>query len=157
MRTVLLVLATLAVIAGVAVPIQFAANTRMGQTAGGPVTAATISFFIGTAVLLLVVVGILLAGRGESPTLPSTTALPWWAWSGGFLGAFYVSMSVVLTPRLGASPTIGFIIGGQMIASIVLDHFGLLNLPTSSATLPKLCGAALVIIGSIIVLSSRQG
>ncbi|MBV9455308.1 MAG: DMT family transporter [Rubrobacter sp.] len=157
MRTVLLVLAALAVIAGVAVPIQFAANARMGQAAGGPVTAATISFFIGTAVLLLVVVGILLVGRGESPALPSTTTVPWWAWSGGFLGAFYVSMSIVLTPRLGASPTIGFIIGGQMIASIVLDHFGLLNLPTSPATLPKLSGAALVVIGSIIVLSSRQG
>jgi transporter family-2 protein len=151
------ILVPLALIAGLAVPIQFAANARMGQAAGGPVTGATISFFLGTAVLLLVVVGILLVGRGESPTVPSATEIPWWAWAGGFLGAFYVSMSIILTPRLGASTTIGFIIGGQMIASIVLDHFGLLNLPTSPASLPKLGGAALVIIGAIIVLSSRQG
>jgi transporter family-2 protein len=151
------ILVLLALIAGVAVPIQFAANTRMGQAAGGPVTGATISLFIGTAVLLVVVVGILLVGRGESPTVPSAIEVPWWAWAGGFLGAFYVSMSIILTPRLGAAPTIGFIIGGQMIASIILDHFGWLNLPTSPATLPKLGGAALVIIGAIIVLSSRQG
>jgi bacterial/archaeal transporter family-2 protein len=151
------ILVLLALIAGVAVPIQFAANTRLGQAAGGPVTSATISFFIGTAVLLVVVAGILLVGRGESPALPGATDIPWWAWTGGFLGAFYVSMSIVLTPRLGASLTIGFIIGGQMIASIVLDHFGLLNLPTSPVTLPKLGGAILVIIGAIIVLSSRQG
>ena len=151
------ILVPLALIAGVAVPIQFAANARMGQAAGGPVTGAMISFFIGTAVLLLIVAGFLLVGRGESPTVPSATAVPWWAWAGGFLGAFYVSMSIILTPRLGASPTIGFIIGGQMIASIFLDHFGLLNLPTSPASLPKLSGAALVVIGAVIVLSSRQG
>lgn len=151
------VLVVLALIAGVAVPVQFAANARMGGAAGGPVTAAAISFFVGTAALLLVVAGILLVGRGESPTVPGTTEGPWWAWSGGFLGAFYVTMSIILTPRLGASVTIGFIIGGQMIASIVLDHFGLLNLPTSPATLPKLGGAVLVVIGAIMVLVYREG
>ena len=72
-------------------------------------------------------------------------------------GAFYVTMSIILTPQLGAAATIGFIIGGQMIASIILDHFGLLNLPTSPATLPKLGGATLVVIGAIIVLSYREG
>jgi transporter family-2 protein len=150
-------LVPLALIAGVALPIQFAANARMSGAAGGPATAAAISFFIGTATLLLVVGGILLVGRGESPTLPGVSEVPWWAWGGGFLGAFFVAMSIVLTPRLGASPTIGFIIGGQMMASIVLDHFGLLNLPSSPATLPKLGGAALVIVGAVIVLISRQG
>jgi transporter family-2 protein len=151
------ILLPLALVAGVAVPVQFAANARMGGAAGGPATAAAISFFIGTAALLLVVAGILLVGRGESPTVPGATEVPWWAWAGGFLGAFYVAMSIILTPQLGASTTIGFIIGGQMIASVVLDHFGLLNLPTSPATFPKLGGAALVIIGAIIVLSYREG
>ncbi len=73
------------------------------------------------------------------------------------MGALYVAMSIIMTPQLGASTTIGFIIGGQMIASIVLDHFGLLNLPTSPATLPKLGGAALVIIGAIINLKLPGG
>jgi transporter family-2 protein len=151
------ILVPLALIAGVMLPIQFAANARMGGAAGGPTAAAAISFFIGTAALLLVVAGILLVGSGESPTLPGATEVPWWAWAGGFLGAFFVTMSIILTPQLGASATIGFIIGGQMIASIVLDHFGLLNLPTSPATLPKLAGAVLVVIGAIIVLSYREG
>jgi transporter family-2 protein len=157
MRAVLWILVPLALIAGVAVPIQFAANARMGAAAGGPTTAAAISFFVGTAALLLVVAGILLVGRGESPAILGTTQVPWWAWSGGFLGAFYVTMSIILTPRLGASATIGFIIGGQMIASVVLDHFGLLNLPTSPANLPKLAGAVLVVVGAVIVLSYREG
>jgi len=120
-------------------------------------TAAAVSFFIGTVALLLVVAGILFVGRGESPTVPGATEVPWWAWAGGLLGAFYVTMSIILTPQLGASATLGFIIGGQMIASIILDHFGLLNLQTSPATLPRLGGATLVVIGAIIVLSYREG
>ncbi len=148
------VLVVLALIAGVAVPVQFAANARMGGAAGGPVTAAAISFFIGTAALLLVVAGILLVGRGESPTVPGAMEVPWWTWAGGFLGAFYVTMSIILTPRLGASVTIGFIIGGQMIASIVLDQFGLLNLPVNPVSFPKIAGAVLVIAGAVLVLRS---
>ena len=71
------ILVPLALIAGVAVPIQFAANARMGGAAGGPATAAAISFFVGTAALLLVVAGILLVGRGESPAISGTTQVPW--------------------------------------------------------------------------------
>src|ERR687885_2462671 len=59
-------LVPLALIAGVALPIQFAANARLSGAAGGPVTAAAISFFIGTATLLMIVGGIFLVGRGES-------------------------------------------------------------------------------------------
>jgi bacterial/archaeal transporter family-2 protein len=156
MKAMWILLVPLALIAGVAVPIQFAANAKMGQGAGGPTTAAAISFVIGAAALLVLVAGILLVGRGESPTIPGAIEVPWWAWAGGLLGAFYVTVSIILTPRLGAAPTIGFIIGGQMIASVVLDHFGLLDLPTSPATFPKLGGVALVIIGAIIVLYYRQ-
>jgi len=146
------ILVPLALVAGLAVPVQFAANSELRGAVGGPVTAAAISFVIGTAVLLLIVFGILLVGRGESPTVPSPAGVPWWAWAGGLLGAFYVASSIVLTPRLGAAATIGFVIGGQMTASILLDHFGLLNLPVQPVTLPRLGGAILVIVGAIIVL-----
>ncbi len=151
------ILVLLALIAGVAVPVQFAANARMGGAAGGPVMAA-ISFFVGTAALLLAVAG----------TCSRDTASRRWCRvprrcrggrGPGLLGGVLRDHvhNPDLTPRLGASATIGFIIGGQMIASIVLHHIGLLNLPTSPATLPKLGGAVLVVIGAIIVLSYREG
>jgi transporter family-2 protein len=74
--------------------------------------------------------------------------------AGGFLGAFYVTASIILTPRLGAVATVGFIIAGQVAMSIILDRFGLLNLPVQPVTLPKLGGAILVIVGAAIVLRS---
>ena len=149
------VLLVLAFVAGIAVPVQFAANSELRGAAGGPVTAAAISFVIGTAALLLVVLGLLLSARGESPSVPAPSGVPWWAWTGGLLGGFFVTASIILTPRLGAATTLGFIISGQMVASVVLDHFGLLNLPTQPVSLVKLLGVVLVISGAVIVLRYR--
>lgn len=66
---------------------------------------------------------------------------------------FYIAASIVLTPRLRAATTIGFIISGQVLASILLDQFGLLNLPVHPVTFPKLGGAVPVVVGAIIVLA----
>lgn len=144
------ILILLAFVAGTAVPVQFAVNAELRGAAGGPVIAAAISFLVGTLALL---VALLVAGEGV-PALSDLAGAPWWAWAGGFLGAFYVTASIILTPRLGAVATVGFIIAGQVAMSIILDRFGLLNLPVQLVTLPKLGGAVLVIVGAVIVLRS---
>jgi uncharacterized membrane protein YdcZ (DUF606 family) len=46
----------------------------------------------------------------------------------------------------------GFIIAGQMVASVVLDQFGLLNLDVHRASLARLAGVALVVLGAFLVL-----
>ncbi|MCA1715585.1 MAG: DMT family transporter [Actinobacteria bacterium] len=144
------ILVLLAFAAGTAVPVQFAVNSEMRGAVGGPVLAAAISFVVGTLALLVAV----LVAREGAPSLSELAGVPWWAWAGGFLGAFYVTASIVLTPRLGAVTTVGFIIAGQVVMSVILDRFGLLNLPVQPITLPKLGGAVLVIAGAVLVLRS---
>lgn len=141
-------LSALAFVAGTAITVQFAVNAELRKAAGGPVSAAALSFLVGTLVLFAVVA----IARQTPQSFSSLAAAPWWAWAGGFLGAFFVFSSVVLTPRLGAAATFGFIIAGQMITSIVLDQFGLLQLPVQPATALRLVGAALVVSGAYLVL-----
>ena len=52
------------------------------------------------------------------------SAIPWYQWTGGLFGAFYIAAAVVLAPRLGAAALIASIVAGQMIASLVLDTRG---------------------------------
>ncbi|MBA3471700.1 MAG: DMT family transporter [Rubrobacter sp.] len=144
------ILVLLAFAAGTAVPVQFAVNAAMRGVVGGPVLAAAISFAVGTLALLVAA----LVAREGAPSLSDLAEAPWWAWAGGFLGAFYVTASIILTPRLGAVTTVGFIIAGQVVMSVILDWFGLLNLPVQLITLPKLGGAILVIVGAVLVLRS---
>ena len=142
-----LLLLPAALVAGMAAPTQFAINSQLRQVVGGPVLAAAISFLIGTVVL---VVAALVVSRSV-PDLGPITSAPWWMYLGGFLGAFYVVASVVLTPRLGAATTIGLFLAGQVVASIGIDHFGWFGVPVQSASIPRLLGALLIIVGVAVV------
>jgi transporter family-2 protein len=42
-------------------------------------------------------------------------------------------------------------LAGQVIASIVIDHFGLLGVTVQPASIPRLLGALLIIVGVAIV------
>jgi bacterial/archaeal transporter family-2 protein len=122
----------------------------MRGAVGGPALAAALSFVVGTLALLVAV----LVAREGAPSASDLAGAPWWAWAGGVLGAFYVTASIILTPRLGAVTTVGFIIAGQVVMLVVLDRFGLRNLPVQPITLPKIGGAVLVIVGAVLVLRS---
>ena len=142
-----LLLLPLALVAGMAAPTQFAINSQLRQVVGGPVLAGAVSFLVGTVVLVVATFSV----RRSVPDLGSITSAPWWMYLGGFLGAYYVVASVVLTPRLGAATTIGLFLAGQVVASIGIDHFGWFGVPVHHATIPRILGALLIIVGVVVV------
>jgi bacterial/archaeal transporter family-2 protein len=141
------VLLPVALAAGMVLPVQFAVNSHLRNFVGGPVGAAAASFIVGSVALAAAV----LVVQRSLPEPGSVTSAPWWAWTGGLLGAFFVLASIILTPRLGAATTIGLILTGQVLASIVIDHFGLIRVPIHEASLPRILGAVLIVAGVIIV------
>ena len=78
-------------------------------------------------------------------------AAPWWNWIGGPLGALIVLSGAALAPRLGAAAFIASVVAGQLLCSLLLDHFGLMNLPQQALTSGRLIGAALVFAGVLLV------
>lgn len=142
-----LLLVPVALVAGMAVPTQFAINTQLRQVVGGTVVAAALSFLVGTVILFAVAVIV----NRSVPELGSMVSAPPWMYLGGLLGAFYVCASIVLTPRLGVATTIGLFLAGQVMASIVIDHFGLFGVPVQPASIPRILGTLLIIIGVAVV------
>ncbi|MBD5654315.1 MAG: DMT family transporter, partial [Candidatus Eremiobacteraeota bacterium] len=76
---------------------------------------------------------------------------PWWAWTGGLLGAYFIFSTIVVVPRLGAAFAFALIVAGQMAASIAIDQFGLFGLPQTTASPARLAGAALLVAGVLLV------
>ena len=109
-----------AVAAGAMLPIQFGINAQLARYVDSPLRATLISFAVGTVVLLAA----MLVFARNWPAGDAIAAGPWWIWLGGFLGAFYVLGSVVTAPKLGAAALFAFILAGQAIASLAVDHFG---------------------------------
>ena len=149
MNSVILYVA-LAVAAGFCLPTQAGINSRLNLWTQSPILAAAISFAVGTAGL--VAYAVLL--RIPLPTLSSLKGYPWWIWTGGFLGAFLVAATVVLAPRLGAASMIALIVTGQMAASVVLDHFGVIGYPVHPINVWRICGA-LMLVGGVVLIRTH--
>jgi transporter family-2 protein len=132
-----------AVAAGAMLPIQFGINAQLARYVDSPLRATLISFAVGTLVLL---VAMLVFAR-TWPASESITAGPWWIWLGGFLGAFYVLGSVVTAPKLGAATLFVFILAGQAVASLAVDHFGWVGFDENPVTPGRLVGIGLVAAG----------
>jgi bacterial/archaeal transporter family-2 protein len=142
-----LLLLPVALVAGMAAPTQFAINSQLRQVVGGPVAAAAVSFLVGTVILFAAAAVV----SRSVPELGPIMSAPPWMYLGGLLGAIYVCASIVLTPRLGVATTIGLFLAGQVLASMVIDHFGLFGVPVQPTSIPRILGALLIIIGVAVV------
>jgi transporter family-2 protein len=132
-----------AIIVGFALPVQAGINAQLRLALGHPLTTAFASFLVGTLALGV----LLLVFRVPIPAARVAAQTPVWHWTGGFLGAAYIAVAVILAPRLGAATMIASVVAGQMLASLLLDHFGLVGFARQAATPGRLLGAGLVIVG----------
>lgn len=143
----MLLLILVAILIGIGLPLQAGINAQLRIGVGHPLLAAFVSFFVGTVAL-----GVAnLALRVPLPGAGAAARLPWWQWSGGLLGALYIFASVILAPRLGAATLVSAIVAGQMMTSLVLDHFGLVGYATHPVSPGRLVGAVMVVAGVILL------
>lgn len=139
-----------ALVAGVLLPTQAGINTQLPKSLGHPLLAACVSFIVGTIALLLYT----FERHIPLPTLSVAMQAPWYLWLGGLLGAFYLTTTIILAPVLGAATMLGLIVTSQMLASIVIDHFGLVGFPIHPISLWRSVGAILLIIGVFLIQRS---
>jgi Uncharacterized protein conserved in bacteria len=136
-----------ALLVGSFLPLQVGVNTKLGEAVGSPLLSALISFCVGTIALLsyILITGIPLANVANAKNASPI------AWTGGLLGAFYVATSIILLDKLGAAMTISLIIAGQMLMSLIMDHFGLLGMEVKPISLGRFAGVVLVVAGVILI------
>lgn len=140
----------LALFIGMLLPLQALINASLGKQTSGPLFASLVSFLVGSAVLCV-------WWLASKPTLDfsALARVPWWAWTGGAIGAVYVAAATLLIPRMGAAALICAVVFGQVLGSLLLDHFGVLHARTPIDWL-RVVGALLVIAGALLVVKPWQ-
>jgi len=133
--------------AGCLVGMQAPINSRLGKAVGS-LQAATVSFLVGTAVLLLIAAFV----RGGLGSLGQVRQVPWWALLGGLLGAVYVTVALVAVRTLGASGLTAVVIVGQLAISVAIDRFGLFGIAKQHITVPRIVGLVLLVAGTALVV-----
>jgi transporter family-2 protein len=138
-------------IAGTLVTVQTAINFRLGQLLGNSMHAVLVSFTTGMIGALLYC----LVERGTVAPMDAIKSGPWWAWTGGLLGVAFVWCMIFAVPKVGLSVMFPLVVAGQMVASIVMEHFGLLGSPTQPVSWGRIAGVVLVIAGAVVLGFTR--
>ncbi len=132
--------------AGAFLPIQAGINAMLSKAGGNYLHAAMISFIVGSLALAIY---ILLTKQTAS--WAGIKSAPAHAWVGGLLGAFYVTVIILCFQRLGPGLTFGTVVAGQMVISLILEHFSVFGGNPQPFNLLKLAGIALIVLGVILI------
>ena len=144
----LLFLLPLALGVGIAMAFQTAINSQLREHLHSPLQAALLSFTVGTIVLALMV----FFQSAEKPSVAELANIPWLLWIGGCLGVYAISMSIYAAPKLGFLTFSGLVIFGQLVISMLLDHFGLLGTDKTPINWQRLLGSIIIFVGVLLTL-----
>jgi bacterial/archaeal transporter family-2 protein len=133
----------LAASAGIATAFQPGINAQIAAHTPSRFYGGIANFAVGLLTMLLVCAFL----RPPLPDIHRLSQAPWWAWTGGLLGAFFVCMALSLVPRMGASTYLAAMIAGQLIAGLVIDHYGLVGLIPREISPGRIAGVLLVVAG----------
>ena len=137
-----------AALLGVVLTTQIAPNALLGKALGNDYLPAAVNMVIG----LVATLALTWTFTTDWPTREALRAVPWYAWlGGGLMGTIYLTGAILLAPKLGAGELVGLVVAGQLVFSVVLDHFGWIGFAQHSANPARLAGCALMIAGVFLI------
>lgn len=136
----------LTALAGGLIALQAPINAGLGK-ATGDITAALISFLVGSAALLVIV---LIAGKAGG--VSNVGDVEWYYLVGGLLGAVYVANALVAVSSIGAGGVAAATIAGQLTASVAADRLGILGLEEVAISPERVLGVVLLLAGTVLIV-----
>jgi transporter family-2 protein len=143
-----LVWSLLGILSGAFIAVQAPINAQLARGLGLPVAAAAFSFLSGAIVLGVISIAVT---RLNGVEIDWKAPAPWLFVVGGMLGGFYVTLSTILTPRIGAAALMAFLVSGQLLAGMVLDRIGFLGMATRDVSPGRIAGAVLLLAGALLI------
>jgi transporter family-2 protein len=135
----------LTIFLGVVLTVHLAMNGKVGAVIGNPRVGNMLFWCIGAVGAIIIGLtgwqaGALSGVRQVNPLLLTA----------GLMGASLVFGIAWLFPQVGAANATIALLGGQIISSMVLSHYGWLGSPVQPITLRAVVGAAMLLAGTII-------
>ncbi|WP_159517755.1 DMT family transporter [Sunxiuqinia indica] len=134
-------------IIGCLLAIQGSINTQLTTFLKHPLQGALVNFVVGSICLI----GLNLLFRTQTPDWGTLKTAPWHLFVGGVLGAIFVSSVIFFIPKIGVTTVLAASIGGQLIASSIIDHFGFFGLTAQPISPGRIAGILLLMAGVFLI------
>ena len=127
---------------------QSSINGRLGAKVG-VLESSWLTFVLGALVSFLIAFFL------EPNHALNLFTAPRWQLTGAFFGVAYMLTIVFAMPRLGAAATTVAVISGQLLMSLLIDHFGWLNNPVIHLDRSRLAAIALLAVALFFIYKSN--
>ncbi|MDN4494724.1 DMT family transporter [Ureibacillus aquaedulcis] len=134
----------LALMAGAALSFEGAIYAELGKSIG-QIETSFYNFFMGSIILGLLW---LFFGKGK---LSYALEAPKWSLLGGVLGVVYLTSIVISVPFVGVGITMVAVIIGQLVMSMVIEHFGWLGSKKTKINKDKIFAVLSMIIALVLI------
>ncbi|WP_081894395.1 DMT family transporter [Muricauda sp. MAR_2010_75] len=135
---------------GVVLAVHLAMNSQVGLTLNNPQMGNAIFWCIGA--VTAVIIGLT---QWEPEVFSRLKDVPLWLLTAGAIGAALVFGIAWIIPQIGAAPAFLLMIAGQVIAGMVMSHYGFLGAPVEPISITKILGALMLIGGAGLVTFSK--
>jgi len=132
---------------GLLIPFQGLLNSRLSSTIGHPYGAALVNF---TGGLIIFIIANFFSPTGF-PKLKVFFEIPPYLLLGGLVGSFFIIGAIFLLPKLGATTWIALIVTGQLLMSLIMDHYGVLGLNIVKINIFRILGALMLLSGVFLI------
>ena len=136
-----------ALLSGAAITLQAGSNNELKHSLSNPIAALVVNYALGLVGVLLVAI----CARIPVPATGKLVSVPWWAWTGGLLGILYGLSVVFLASRMGAATLIAAVVTGQLVFSVVVDHFAWVGFEAHKASPFRVLGCGLMAAGLALI------
>lgn len=133
----------ISILTGVVLSIMVVVNGDLGNATGNYISSVIIHFvgLIGIIILLVV----------TKSKIKNLKGIPFYMFSGGLIGILTVLFTNISFTNLGVSLTVSLALLGQLVTSIVIDHFGYFDLEINKFEKKKIIGLGIIILGIFIM------
>ncbi|MBT3321761.1 MAG: DMT family transporter [Anaerolineae bacterium] len=125
---------------GIAVGLQGPLSSLMSQKIG--ILESVFYIHLGGTIAALIPL-LFYGGRN----LPRWREVPWYALIAGVLGLGVIAAMSYMVPRVGVAPAVVLIVAGQLLVSVILDHYGLFGAALRPLDFTRALGLLLVFFG----------
>lgn len=136
----------ISVFTGIILAIMISLNGQVSNIAGN-YASSVIIHFIG-------LIGIILVLIFTKSKIGSLKGIPFHMFTGGLIGILTVLFTNASFVGLGVSLTVSLSLLGQLVTSLVIDHFGYFNMPVVEFDKKKILGLVIIIIGIYVMTLS---
>lgn len=133
--------ASVMIAAGIGIPVMAACSAALGRHLGNPILAASIMF---SGALVVAVTTLLI--QGNIPLSKLATSPKYYLFGGVFI-AFYVLSITFVAPKFGVGNAVFFVLLGQLVSTVIIDHFGFLGARVTPLDGMRLLGILFMSVG----------